>query len=285
MLRTLRRTLTLFACFTPVVASAQSLPTTQPNMISIVREDVKLGRDVDHQRIESGWPAAYEKAKSPDYYLALVSTTGRPTAWYVTAHESHKAMGDSMKREDADAVLTAELARLQRADADVISGVDRLQAVARKDLSFGAYPDIAKERFFEITIFRTRPGHEQQFEAAAKAFGAATKRAGTYAAYRVYEVIAGIPGPTYLVFSSVSAFADFDQAMSDGDKAMKGASPDELATLQKYMLEGAVNVETQRFRVDPVQSYVPKETRAQDPAFWIPKKPAPTAKPTTQQQQ
>jgi hypothetical protein len=82
----------------------------------------------------------------------------------------------------------------------------------------------------------------------------------------------------------VAAFGDFDQGLSDGDKTMKGASPEELAALQKYMLEGAVNVETQRFRVDPVQSYVPKETRAQDPAFWMPKKPAATAKPTTQQQ-
>jgi len=53
--------------------------------------------------------------------------------------------------------------------------------------------------------------------------------------------------------------------------------------LQKFMLEGVVNVETQRFRLDPGQSYVPKETRAQDPAFWMPKKPVP-AKPTTQQQ-
>jgi hypothetical protein len=283
MPRTLRRALTLVVSLVSFTASAQSLPTSQPNMLTIVREEVKLGRDVDHQRIEAGWPAAYEKAKSPDYYLALMSTTGAPEAWYVSAYESHRAMGDSMKREDADAALTAELARLRRADADVISSARIMQAVARKDLSYGAYPDIGRQRFFEITIFRTRPGHEPQFEAAAKAFGAATKRSGSNAAYRVYEVIAGIPGPTYLVFSSVASYGDFDQSMSDGEKTMKSASPEEMGALQKYMLEGAVNVETQRFRVDPVQSYVPKETRAQDPAFWMPKKPAP-AKATTQQQ-
>lgn len=52
---------------------------------------------------------------------------------------------------------------------------------------------------------------------------------------------------------------------------MKGASLEEGTALQKLMLEGVVNVETQRFRVDPMQSYVPKETRAEDPAFWMPK--------------
>jgi len=71
--------------------------------------------------------------------------------------------------------------------------------------------------------------------------------------------------------------------MSDGDKIVKSANAEEGATLQKLMLEGVVNVETQRFRVDPVQSYVPKETRAQDPAFWMPKKPA-AAKPVRQPQ-
>lgn len=272
----------LISALLPAAVFAQPLPTTQPNMITIVREDVKIGRDADHSRIEAGWPAAYEKAKSPDYYLALVSMTGAPEALYVTAYQSHAAIGDSMKREDADPVLTAELARLRKADADVISGVHVLQAVARKDLSYGAYPDLAKQRFFEITWFRTRPGHEQQFEAAAKAFASATKRAGTSATFRVYEVIAGMPGPTYAVFSSVASYGEFDQALMDGEKTMKAANAEEGATLQKYMLEGAASVETQRFRVDPVQSYVPKETRAQDPAFWSKKPPAMAPKPTQQ---
>ena len=39
------------------------------------------------------------------------------------------------------------------------------------------------------------------------------------------------------------------------------------------MLEGVVNVETQRFRVNPVQSNAPTETRAKDPTFWNKKPP------------
>ncbi len=284
MVRTRCGTLTLLlSILIPNVAIAQTLPTSQPNMITIVREEVKLGRDADHAKVEAGWPAAYEKAKSPDYYLAMNSMTGAPEAWYITAYASHAAIGDSLKREDGDAMLTAELTRLRRADADMINSVRVMQARARADLSYGAYPDLPKQRFFEITWFRVRPGHEQQFEAAGKAYGAAAKRAGANSAYRVYEVVAGVPGPTYLIISSVGSYSEFDQSMTDGDKTMKGANTEEGMALQKFMLEGVVNVETQRFRVDPVQSYVPKETRAQDPAFWMPKKPTP-AKPTTQQQ-
>lgn len=277
-------TLTLLvSLLAPTAAIAQTLPTSQPNMLTIVREEVKLGRDADHAKLEAGWPAAYEKAKSPDYYLAMISMTGAPEAWYVAPYASHAAIGDGLKRDDGDAVLTAELTRLRRADAEMINSVRVIHARARKDLSYGAYPDLATQRFFEITWFRVRPGHEQQFEAASKAYGAAAKRAGVSDGFRVYEVVAGVAGPSYLIFASTQSFSDFDRAMTDGEKTMKGANTEEGVALQKFMLEGVVNVETQRFRLDPLQSYVPKETRAQDPAFWMPKKPA-TAKTTTQQQ-
>ena len=262
-------------------ASAQGgLPTSQPNYLSIVREEVKLGRSADHERIEAGWPAAYEKASSPDYYLAYVSTTGRSEAWFVAPYDSHKAMGDSVKRENDNAVLSAEVQRLQKADADVLSNLSIIQAMARQDLSLGAFPDIAKTRFVEITTFHVRPGHEGGFEAAAKAYGSAAKRAAPDTSFRVYEVMAGIPGPTYFVFSSTQSFADFDRAIEEGKATRNGASEEERGILEKFSADGLVSVETQRFRIDPAMSYVPKATRASDPAFWMPKKPA-AAKPTS----
>src|SRR4029453_6824924 len=205
-------------------------------LLTIVREDVKPGRASEHTKIEAGWPAAYEKAKSPYYYLAMVSMSGSDEGWYVTPFESPAAIGDSLKRDDEDPVLSAELARLSRADADMLNGVRPMQARARKELSYGTFPGLAKQRFFEITTFRVRPGHEPQFEAAAKAYGASAKRNGATSGYRVYEVIAGIPGPTYLIFSSVASFAEFDRLMTDGDKTLAGANAEEMGALQKVML-------------------------------------------------
>jgi len=151
---------------------AQALPTSQPNYLQIYREEVKVGRAADHEKVEAGWPAAYEKAKNPYTYIALTSMTGAGEAWFVSPFESHAAMADSMKRED-EPTLAASLGRLQRADADVVSNVRSIWARGRKDLSYGAYPESAKQRFYEITIFRVRPGHEDGFDAAAKAYGAA----------------------------------------------------------------------------------------------------------------
>jgi hypothetical protein len=254
------------------IAFGQGMPTTQPALLTIVREEVKVGRAADHQRIEAGWPAAYEKAKSPNYYLALVSITGPSEAWYGVPYASHAALGESMKREDADPVLSAELARLSKADAEVVNNVRVMQAIGRTDLSLGSFPNIATQRFFEITTFRVRPGHDQEFEAVAKSYRAASERASPGRSYRVYQVIAGAIEPLYLVYSSVENYGDFDKGMAAGEATMKAMSPEDMAMLQKFAREGLLNSETQRFRVDPVQSYVDKATRDSDP-FWRPKKP------------
>jgi hypothetical protein len=261
-------------------ALAQALPTSQPNFLQIYREEVKIGHTADHAKVEAGWPAAYEKAKDPYTYIGLVSMTGPGEAWFIVPFQSHEAMADSMKREE-EPVLAATLERLAKADAEQISGGRSILAMARKDLSYGAFPETAKQRFFEITIFRARPGHERGFEAAAKAYGAAAGRGAPDTSYRVYEVMAGMPSPTYLVFSSVTSYGAFDKTMAADAATMKAATAEERNTLEKFSADGLINTETIRFRLDPVMSYVPKEVRAQDPEFWMPnpKMAAAPAKP------
>jgi hypothetical protein len=257
-----------------VPASAQALPTAQPNYLQVIIEEVKVGHDDDHSKLEAGWPAAFEKAKSPYYGIGMVATTGAPQAWFLTPYESNRALGESMKANTDDPVLSAELSRLARADIAHITNARVIMLGARKDLSHGTFPDVGKQRFYEVTMFRVRPGHEDQFAEVAKAYGAAASRAAPEAAYRVYQVIAGVPGPTFYIISSVVAMADMDKLSGGGDATMKAMTKDESALMQKFAADGMINAETQRFRVDPNMCYVPKEVRASDPAFWNPKKPA-----------
>lgn len=251
-------------------APAQGLPTTQPKLLTIIREEVKAGRGADHARHEASWPAAFEKAKSPDYYLALTSMTGPTEAWYLAPTESHATLAETMKREDKDPVLSAELARLAARDAEFINAVRVVQAVARPDLSVGDFPNLAKVRFFQVTTYTVRQGQTDRFDALSKAYGAARRRAAPQSSYRVYSVIAGMPAPTYLVFSTVEDYANFDQSMADHAATFKAANAEEKAEFDKYG-DIIVRTETNRFRLDPGQSYVSKETRAQDPEFWMPK--------------
>ncbi len=272
-------TLLALAAGSAATALAQGMPTTQPKFVHIIREQVKVGRSADHSRWEAGWPAAFEKAKFPDFYIALEAVTGASEVWYVSPYASQAAYGESMAKQNADPVLSAETERLARGDAEFVSEITAIEAVARPELSHGAFPDLAMMRFWEIGTFRVKPGHGQEFEAALKAYAAASGRSSPNASWRTYEVVGGAPDGTYLFFSSVASFGDFDRMREEGEATWKGLTYDERSTLQKFFADGTVTSWSNRFRLDPRQSYVPAETRQKDTAFWIPKPSAKAAAP------
>jgi len=270
---------TLCAAGFATAVFGQALPTSQPKYITVIRERVKLGRATDHAKHEAGWPAAYEKAKSAMPYLALASMTGAPEVLYITPFESHAALDEATKRDEADAALSAELERLQKADAEYLSDWSLWQAAARPDLSYGAFPDISKVRFYEITEFHVKPGHESGFTAVAKAYATAAAKVAPKSSWRTYEVMAGAPGGTFFVLSSFESFGELDRVMADGMAMTKSLSSDEAIAAQKFAAEGYVSApETNRYRLDPGQSYVSREVRQKDQAFWMPKPPLGTAK-------
>lgn len=266
----LKRSIPALALLAAGVTTAygQALPTSQPKLLTIYREQVKPGHIAAHAKTEAGWPAAFAKAKSPDYYLALASMTGPNEAWFISPWDSYTTWGKSMARDEANAELSAELERLQAADAEHLEGLRAIEAIARPELSHGKYPDLSKTRFWEITIMRVRPGHEEQFEAVAKTYKALATRSEPNAAWRVYQVTAGLPGPTFLIFSSMTTFGELDAMMASGEAMWKSIKPEEKAVFDKFGAEGMINAETNRYRLDPTMSYVSAETKAADPAFW-----------------
>ncbi len=247
---------------------AQGLPKKQPSLLNIVRERIKTGRADDHARNETEWVAANEKAKFPAHYLALSSMTGPNEVWYMIPAESHAEMAKQMEAERSNSTLSAEVARLTRADAEFIEDTRNIHAAARPELSYGDFPDISKARFFEIGLLQVRPGFAPQVEAVAKAYAAARKKAGAKTGYRVYSIIAGLPMPTYLIVTSFDNFGQIDNAFQDHLAAVAAMSDDEKAQFQKAWADGVILDENNRFRLDPKQSYVGQEVRASDPAFW-----------------
>ena len=247
---------------------AQSMPSTQPKFLQIFREQVKPGRSADHAQWETGWPAAFEKAKSPYYYLAMASITGPQEVWYVAPYASQAAYGEGTAWEESQPGLSEALERQSKGDGEFLTEVGALQAVGVPELSYGAFPDLALVRYWEISTWRLRLGHDGEFAAATAAYKAAAARSAPHASWRTYRVVAGAPEGTYLTFASVVSFGDFDRMMAEGEATMKGATAEEGAVLGKFMRESVLNLTTNRYRLDPKQSYVDAATKAKDPAFW-----------------
>ena len=249
-------------------ALAQGMPTSQPGILTVIVEEIKVGMDADHQANESGWPAAFAKVNSPFYYMALESMTGSSEVWFLSPYESFAAEAENMKQTQSDPALAAELARLWRADAPYLNRSTTFQAVARPDLSYGAFPDLAMVRFYEITTMRVRVGHGPAWENAARLYLEQMRKAAPQMSYRIYQVTAGMPDGHYLIFSTVNDYAEFDTMMAEGMAMWESVSPEDMATLQAFMANDVQSVITNRYRVSPTMSYVSPETRAKDPAFW-----------------
>lgn len=247
---------------------AQGMPETQPGILTIFIEEVKVGMNTAHEANEAGWPMAFAKANSPYYYLALEAMTGPNEVWYVSPYESYAAEGESMKMYESNEALAEELSRLWSADAQYLNDARQIQAVARPDISHGAFPDLGRARFWDISMMRVRLGHEQAWENAARIYKEQVERAAPGMSYRIYQVTTGMPAGYYLIFSSVNDYAEYDQVMAQGNAMWEGVSPEDMATLEQFMAGDVQMMMTNRYRLNPTMSYVAEETKAVDPDFW-----------------
>src|SRR5262249_29520193 len=145
-------------------ARAQSgMPTSQPAMLTIFRERVKLGHESAHVKTELAWPTALTAAKAPDTYLAMATMTGPAEVWFVTPRTSYGGWAKSMEWMEGNAKLEAKLDSAWMKDATHLDWSDQIEAVAIPDLAHGTFPDLNKQRFWEITFFTVKPGHDEKF--------------------------------------------------------------------------------------------------------------------------
>ena len=238
-----------------------------PPYIQIFREEVKAGRVAAHRQSEAGWPRAFARARIRNHYIAMTTVYGPTEAWFFEGHRSVAEIDSVNQAIDAAPGLTQELDRLSQADAANINGVRTLLARHVPEASNG--PDInpAEMRAWEVVIFRVRPGKEGSFYQGAKVYQSVVQQASVAWPWATYEVLAGMPGPTYLVFVPHKTLAEIDPATGAAAAIQKAMTEETMKTLGT-LSEGFVSVETLVFTPSPEMSYPPADWVAQDPRYW-----------------
>jgi hypothetical protein len=269
----------------PAVAqpAASSAP---PKILQIFREEVKVGKTAAHQKVEVGWPKAFAQAKWPTYYLAATSMTGPSEAWYITGYASYAAYETDQQNLEKASALFAETQRLSALDGELLTQGRGMLASFRDDLSYNTGVNLAKMRYFTISVARVRPGHDAEFVEARKTVKTAHEKAGLPDGAAIYQVTAGAPAGTYLVLVARASLEELDRSDAiHGDayrQALGGeAGQKRLAELQSSAL---LSTESNHFAFSPAMSYASPQMIAGDPAFWSPKpaaamKPAAATKP------
>jgi hypothetical protein len=248
-----------------------------PPIMQVFREEVKAGRAGSHVQTEAGWPRAFGKAKIANNYIAMTTMYGPTEAWFFEAHGSVAEIDAANKAIEAAPGLNQELDRLSQADAANINTSRGLLLRFVPEASNNPNINAAEMRVWEVTIFRVRPGKEGSFFAGAKLYQSLVQQAKVDAPWATYQVMAGMPGPTFIVFGPHKTLTELDPSSGVG-AAIEKAMNEEVMKQFGAISEGFLSVENMVMTPSPEMSYPTAEWLAQDPKYWG-KKAAMAVKP------
>jgi len=131
-------------------------------------------------------------------------------------------------------------------------------------------------RYFEITRFQVKPGHDKDFDELAKMYVAAYDKMPDVH-WATFQAAYGPEGNTYLVFTPMKSASEIDKSFVTGKQvqdAMGAEGGKKAAELSAAAIETS---QTNLFIFNPRISYVQDEWIKADPDFWKPKAAAATA--------
>jgi hypothetical protein len=274
------------AAATSLLAIAQD-SVTPPKVIQLQREFIKPGKaGAIHDKSEANFVAFANHGKLQGHYVALNSMTGKLRALFLIGYPTFAAWEADNKIIDKSAGLTAELDHALSTDGELLSDYDSAVATYDEDLSYKPHGDISHARYFEVSVFRVKPGHRHDWHEVVKMVKEGNEKAGTSAHWAAYEVAYGAEDGTYIILSGDKSMDEIDQGFAESKKFMEGmGGPEGMAKLDKLFGETVESSRSELFSINPKQSYPDEAWVKGDPDFWKPKmhaaaaKPAPAPKP------
>ena len=243
-----------------------------PKVLLIVRENLKPGKaGTTHEKSESAFVNAFKSAKWPQHYLAVDSQSGNPRSLFLIGYDSFAAMEKDAKATQQNTVLSAALDRASAADGELLSSYETSTFMFREDQSFHPNLSLAPMRYFEITRFRVRPGHDSDWDAIVKLYLDNFPKAVPDAHWAVFQEQYGQGGNVYLVFNPMKSLAEVDSGLGDNKKFADLMGADNMKRLSDLSAAALDDVQTNIFSFNPHESYPPPEWIKADPAFWNPK--------------
>jgi len=262
------------------IAFGQDKPAAQmpPKVLVITREFTKPGKSgTQHEKTESLFVQAMTHAKWPTHYLAVESLSGKARALFLTGYDSFEAWEKDTLATQKNAALSAALDRAWAADGELLSETDGGAFAFREEYSLRPEVDIAHMRYFEISRFQVKQGHDKDWDEIVKLVTAAYKKIPD-AHWSAYSAVYGSPDTTYIIFNPMKSAAEIDKnfaANKDFEAAMGEEGMKKLAELSAAAIESS---QTNLFAFNPRMSYPADDWVKADPEFWKPKAaPAPAA--------
>ena len=258
---------------TGIAVAQDSTPMKPPAVITIEREWLKPGKSgALHDKTEAAYVATFNKSKQPIHYVALNSMSGKSRALYMQRYDSYAAWERDNKSIEKNASLGAELDRDAVADGELLDGFDQTVFTFVDEMSFHPRPDFSHARYYEITSFHVRPGHNREWHEVAKMYKDACEKAGLDVHWGMYEAAYGADGGTYIALTHRDSLAEIDKEMAENKKIAEAMGGEEgMQKFDELFGQAVDSSHTELFSINPRQSLVDEATAKADPDFWRPK--------------
>jgi hypothetical protein len=154
--------------------------------------------------------------------------------------------------------------------------------VFREDYSLRPEVDIAHTRYFEITVFQVKQGHDKDWDEIVKLVTAAYRKIPD-AHWAAYSAVYGAPDTTYIIFNPIKSAAEIDKNFASQKNFEAAMGEDGMKKLSELSAAAIESSQTNLFMFNPRMSYPADEWVKADPGFWKPKAAAaPAAKKTAE---
>ncbi len=257
-----------------------------PKILQIFREEVKPGQNAAHAKSEANFPAAMSKVKFPYYSLAIESMSGPSEAWFINPVESWAdwAKADKLMKTSG---LETQFGQMMLSDGQLLNGTKSMIAVYNPDLSYRPDFNIGDVRYVQVTTYRVKPGHFDEFKELYKQAVAAHTKANIDEHMLFYAVRYGAPADVALVFQPITNIEQLDDNEKIHGKDFREAlGADFMKKVTEFSDHGIATVESNLYSINPKMSYMSDDVVASAPDFWRPKEmgtmPAKTATPKPQ---
>jgi len=261
---------------TAIAQQNQEEVMAPPKVLVIVREFLKPGKaGSPHIKTESGFVNAFAAAKWPTHYLAMDSLSGQSRSLFIIGYDSFEAWEKDNLASMNNPTLFAALDRASIADGDLLTSTESSTFVYRDDYSLRAKVNIPQMRYFEISRFHVRPGHQKDWEALVKMYISGYEKAVPNGRWATFEDMYGHNSDgNYIVIVPMKSLAETDRGFTDSKQFAAAMGEDGMKKLAELEASCIDSAETNLFMFNPKMSYVSEKWINADPAFWKPKAPA-----------
>ncbi len=246
-----------------------------PKMLLLVHQEFRFGKAGERQKLEVSISRACEHLNVPNDWIDLESISGPPEALFFDPFDSFERLDTAFVAWGRIFATHPELARMQEEIKALVTSERTIIAVRRDDLGYRPQSiDLSKARFLRVLEVRLNPGHESDFVEAFRILSAAYEKIKPDAPWVVYQVNAGMPSPTFLVFVPMHALKQNDDLLSWAQGLREAEGEEAAHQMEQIARDAYAGTESNLYVVSPETSHVSKDFADGDPEFWSSKKPA-----------